>query len=1220
MSNFSREAAKLLHVAEDALSGRRKAASLRQALAAEVPWESVRPAAERYDKNDIDYGLVGSQHVQELQRQLHVAMSEINNLRCELMAERDSRSQTLTSLGRRWKEEVLVELRAADHQSRRAISEIEANVHQRLKEEATARTVMQRQLDEVLRSSKVRDRSQFDHQEQIQEQLDGLRERIEAAVAECGIVRVESAQQLEKERASLSQRLDVELLRYVDMRRDDQRDREALRQQLKTDITNFGSQVRELVDEAWRTRGAALERTLREPIDAFGRQIGRHEEIVSAMDAKIHDCTATCRAELRLQTAALQERVAAVEATGAVTASRVDRAERKADAAHDTAGRTNANVDVARDVAERAAAQAQRAVERAQRMEDTVQDRDARLQQLEGQLASIATAEKLRAEIEAVRRAALRAESGVDSLRQVCERDEQMVERTRRAVEGYSDRISSCEQLTHRLRAAVETVEGRMPPLMQRLTTLEEAREGAAVSTAHVDDTLLLLQQRLQVVEGGVRAVGERLEQTRRDLNNNAQTIAERVESVSELALRCETNSAAAKTDVDRMDRRVGQIESQLGRITADCHALHGVVDDHAKDTATLSSRLQQVGESQEQRAARLEALLSETGVQSVTAVEQSVSRLDTKLQREIRRLEATVGERTAAVESLVEEKILVLKERLVRGQTPQSETMQTLAREIEIYQSKVESLSKSLAMMDDRIEQTRREYVLTHDWNMLRKTVSTLESKLRSVQEDTAIQQQSDEDVQIKLRDVEGEQRRQRQMLQQLQENLKVVRTEVRDFASPIVSTHFSLMKAEEEHLPTKVVIPTKKEPTTATTTTKTTAPVSDTKIRTEKFQRGSGITPSVEYHEIRSSNTPAVGARASDAGTTKTATTNTTTTTTTNTQPQTSSTEVVLMDDRNESPDAHVVPQSLEDSRRVEEQHDSRNTTPVTARTSVSRHVESLSSDERSGRRLATAWGGTRSNDSNNTPDNREPERTPEGTTISNKNDSSIDIETHVEDVKTDEDNLPVEHRASIMNPPQESSSSTASAEKLPPRRVISSMWRRPGSYDTTIEETISAVTPLATKKKSINSESYATPVKDADVTNVTKEETPQAKKTTAWYDDWDDTSESDANVPSEKEKNMQVQEKQQQQKEEKKGEIEVKDANRMRTSGGGEIYATPRKMFVTAEDTSPEEEVEIPRHGVGTSTGSSSGESEKRKAQQVAVKRFSSFDDSTTDEEEN
>ncbi|ORC85801.1 uncharacterized protein TM35_000321160 [Trypanosoma theileri] len=1224
MSNFSREATKLLHVAEDALSGRRNAASLQQAIAAEAPWESFRPAAERYKNNDIEYGLPGNHHVVvELQRQLHVAMSEINNLRCELMAERESRSQTLTSLGRRWKEEVMVELRAADHQSRRAISEMEANMLQRLKEEATTRTVMQRQLEEVLRSSKVRDRSQFDHQEHIQEQLDGLRERLEAAVAECGIVRVESAQQLEKERASLSQRLDAELLRYVDMRRDDQREREALRQQLKTDIVNFGSQVRELVDEAWRTHGSTLERTLREPLDAFSRQMGRHEEIVSAMDAKIHDCTATCRAELRLQTASLQERVAAVEATAAVTASRVDRAERKADAAHDTAGRTNANVDVARDVAERAAAQAQRATERAQRMEDTVQDRYARLQQLEGQLASIATAEKLRSEIEAVRRAALRAESGVDALRQVCERDEQLVEQTRRAVDGYSDRISGCEQLTHRLRAAVETVEGRMPPLLQRLTALEEAREGAAVGTAHVDDTLLLLQQRVQVLEGGVRSVGERLEQWRRDVNNNAQTLAARVESVSELTLRSETNSAAARADVDRMDRRVTQLESQTSQMAADCHSLRGAVDDHAKDTATLSSRLQQVGDWQEQREARFETLLSETGMQNVTAVEQSVNRLDAKLQRDVRRLETNLRERTAALESLVEEKISTLQERLGRSQTPQSETMlQALARDMEIYQSKVESLNKSLTMMDDSMEQTRREYVLMHDWNMLRKTVSALESKLRSVQEDTALQQQTDDEVQIKLRDVEGEQRRQRHLLQQLQENLMMVRTEVRDFASPILTKQFSRIKAEEEFIPTRVKVVTEKEalaPTTTRTTTTTPVPavqatsVSDTGTTVERFSGGSVMAHSVEYHEVRSSNTAAIETQGSEAGTTKTTTT--TSKTTSNTHPRTSSTEVMLLGDRNESPDAHVIPQSLEDSRGVEEQPESSTTTPITRRTMGSHRVDSLSQDEVSGRRLVSAWGGMRSSDSIVTPNAREPERTAEDTTTSSKKNSSPDDETHGENVKANEDRALVGLHASLMNPPQESSSSTASAEKLPTRRGIPTMWRQTGSsYDTASEETITAVTPLAVQKKSTTSESPATPVKDTEVSKVPEEETQPAKKTTAWYDDWDDTSESEeGNVPSEQDKTKQEEEKR------KEGEVEVRDANVMRTPGGGsDIYATPRKMFVTAASTFQEEEVEIPRHGTGTSTGSSSGESEMRKTQQAPMKRFTSFDDSTSEEE--
>ncbi|KEG06140.1 hypothetical protein DQ04_15701000, partial [Trypanosoma grayi] len=119
MSHFSREATKLLQAAEDALSGRGQSAWLHQPAAA-----AQSGAAERHD--DVSLAMRSSPHVLELQRQLRVAMSEINDLRCELMAERESRSQTLTSLGRRWKEEVMVELRAADHQSRRVVAEFEA--------------------------------------------------------------------------------------------------------------------------------------------------------------------------------------------------------------------------------------------------------------------------------------------------------------------------------------------------------------------------------------------------------------------------------------------------------------------------------------------------------------------------------------------------------------------------------------------------------------------------------------------------------------------------------------------------------------------------------------------------------------------------------------------------------------------------------------------------------------------------------------------------------------------------------------------------------------------------------------------------------------------------------------------------------------------------------------------------------------------------------------
>ncbi|RNF08414.1 uncharacterized protein Tco025E_07180 [Trypanosoma conorhini] len=1159
MSNFSREATKILRAAEDALSGRRPAAQ-------QEVWERC---------DDVKGAAPGAPPVLELQRQLRVAVAEIGDLRSELLAERESRSQTIAALGRRWKEEMLVELRAAGYQSRRALAELEANVQQQRKEEATARAVMQRQLDEALRCAKVRDRSQFEQQERLQEQLDGLRERLEAAVAECGLLRVESAQQLEKERAALAQRLDVELLRYLDMRRDDQREREALKQQLRADVAAAGGQVKELVDAAWRTHATALERTLREPLDGFARQIARHEELVAGVDAKVHDCTTACHAEVRLQTVTLKERLGALESSSAVTASRMDRAERKADAAQEAVSRVDANVGVARDTAERAQAQAQRAAERAQRMEDTVQDRDARLTQIESQLGAAATAEKLRAEIEGVRRAALRAESGVDALRQVCERDEQLAEHTRRVVEGYTDRIEGCEQLVHRLRAAVETVEGRVPQLQQRTAALEETREGLVASAARLDDVVAQVGQRVQSVEAAARGVGERLEQSRRDALAGLQSVTARLEHANDMALRSETSSAAARAEVDRMDRRIREIESQAGRFSADATELRAAAEDHAKGVATLLSRLQQTREWQEQREARVDAAMETAEAQLTTITEQMSSRLETKLQRELRRLQSALEERASALEVLLEAKVAPLEEEVAKLHTSREgeDAAQALSREVRACRSRLESLEAALAAVRDAAEREHREYAPLRDCNALRKTVALLESQLHDTRDEAAAQQQACEDSQAKLRLLEGEQRRLRQALLEVQVSLRDCREEAQ-------AAHRTLATASS--------------PPAA----KAGAAAAEDVCRLREMP-----TPSVEIREVRSSDQRGKAAPASGSGTTAT---------TPRTHPQTSSTDVVARGNRNDSPEAQPPPPSLEqqeDSRRISSSAATAKTTTTTTTTTTtgSRRLKT-SVGEAAGRRQEMAWSEAASGNSADaaTPPERAravaaapaPAAAPPATTP---------LRGSGGDQRADAGDLPAGAvaQAALMQPPHESSSSGGSWEERARQARGGPSRPRAAGVDSASEAEKSLVAPFTAPVEKRASAASVAPVR------ATAEETHPAKPTTAWYDDWDDSTESEQ-VPSAKNE---------QQGEAASGAAPVTGAQP--SSLAKRIYFTPRKTFVTSSKNSPETEEEatsVPRHGVATSNSSSSVELKKKAATPAsAPKRFTSFDDTTSEDEE-
>nr|CCC90841.1 unnamed protein product [Trypanosoma congolense IL3000] len=219
MTDFTREAARLLRATEDALYHRRPMTGLFDQV-------SQSPMRKRVGGADEDLEGVSNFPMQaswfsnakgcrgghvcdsaasitELERQLRIVMREVSDLRCELAAERETRSSALTALGRRWKEEVLLEVRASEYQSRRVIDNLVVSLEQQRQEDGTARSLLQQRVEDLLRDSKVRDRTHFDAQEQLREQVDAMRERLESAVSECALLRVECVQHQERENSAM---------------------------------------------------------------------------------------------------------------------------------------------------------------------------------------------------------------------------------------------------------------------------------------------------------------------------------------------------------------------------------------------------------------------------------------------------------------------------------------------------------------------------------------------------------------------------------------------------------------------------------------------------------------------------------------------------------------------------------------------------------------------------------------------------------------------------------------------------------------------------------------------------------------------------------------------------------------------------------------------------------------------------------------------------------
>ncbi|CBH11610.1 hypothetical protein, conserved [Trypanosoma brucei gambiense DAL972] len=1269
MTDFGREAAKLLRATEDALYYRRSTAGSCEWADRDLKFRTSSSATgdmrgnsnfpfEAAWRTDNDGEKCGDSaaYIIELQRQLRVVMSEVAGLRSELAAERDSRSSTLTALGRRWKEEVLVEVRTSEHQSRRAIDELSVAIQQQRKDEETARSLLQHRVEDLLRDSKVRDRTQFDMQEQLREQVDAMRERLESAVSECALLRVECVQHQERENSAIAQRLDAELMRYIDMRAEEQRERQQLKQQLKSDVEAFGTHVQELVDKTWKSHLATTRRELQAPIDTLVKQMAQHTEGMTDLSAKVHDCTTTCRAELRLQTTALQERVSAAEASAAVMLSRIDRAERKADGAQEAASRADATIAVVRDVAERAVVVSQRAMATAQRAEDAIEDRDARVAQLESHLAAVSTAEKLRADLEGVRRTAQRAESGVDALRHVYERDVQEQQNEKRQLDALMDRVSVYEKQQQHLRTSLESItDNRIPQLQHRIVVLEEARETLAAEASRGENAIMQNQQHALNIEGTVRSLNERLEQLRRDMNVSSQALSTRVEAANDAALRCETSSSTSRGEVERMERRVAQLEVQSTRLVADLTNLRSTADDNAKDTQTLSAQLQQHQRLwQEQRESRreLEATAIATNEAEIAA-EQMAGRLEVKFNQHMRRVETNMAERTDKLEARANEASSRLDRLEDKGQSTSSlvtqvgetvqQQQQQFARDLQACRAKIDALNGTLTEIDEASERRFKDCVLQQDLNAIRRAVRTLETELHTIGADVTQHKQwagSQEDCSLRIKRLEDEHRRQQNLLGEMRETLREVHDELKE------TQHFTTTLSQS--VCTKEVRATEKGDGWPSQIPRVEKALFDSHRMTSSSE-GQGNVASTPVIKRSTAGESLVAGLAPNvlAGTS---------------MRRVESDPSQLAD----SPEPQKPPRLSQSSDSSLISQGKRLLSPA-----LPTKVESTAKEGNLAQTGSTVQGSIDDKKPPSASNAKSIIDRPTQSALARKVEGSSSDST----VNTLEMSVPIDKRGPIMFAPRESSSSASSAEARQPQQKQHRTQERRG--DELVRANVDATAlPVSLKPSGSNSSSDSitrmkpsvektlTPpssskdtavmgpiltVSKADSTREEEEkgdsEAPKTKVTVSQYDDWDDDSEDHPTAPMSEPTRTEapkVDEKEEETKEVKRAEGKKAESDDLKSDlsvgntgrasnvppetgtdeGLGSIVGSHigrRGPFQPIEDPGEDISFTVPRHGVSTASSDSSTKSkEAQKQKPPAVKQFTSFDDSSSEEE--
>ncbi|KAG5484453.1 hypothetical protein LSCM1_07822 [Leishmania martiniquensis] len=759
MSSFSVSALEVLQAAEDALMHRRcygsgipEGATTHDYKTADMRGGGYTAGQWYRDPNSGAASLVSS--VEELQQQLSRAMRELIELRAELTAERDRRHETLIAMGRQWKEDVLVEVHQREAALQSDVAAVEEKMAAQLKESNESRLVMRRQLEEAIRASKIRDTDQFQLREEVRETARQLEERVDVALSQSSAARADCDRQLEQERANLCHRLDTELLRLVEMRRDDQRALQQAKELMRDESLRVRDDIRRVVQEVWETSASALVKTATEPIEQLRAELRQNKAATQAVEERVADCVRTCQAECRMLTTTTAERLHALESKQAITTSTIDRAERKADSAYDTARHIEATITAAKEATERALVQVAGAAERTLKVEHALADRDNRIVAVEAQLHAITTAEGLKAEVEACKRQAGRLESRIEAAGALCTRVEQLADRAVQQVASFADRIDSCERSAQR---GVEAAQRAQEGLDASESEAQKTRTRFDTSEAALQRHTQLLAQLEQRVAGQENRLGlwrQQQEQHAKDQMTVQRELAERTELAHTMASRAQQVSSDARAEVHRLERRLDDVDRSLASTSAEATSLRGFIDGQRTQAIELQRQLQQVA-------------------------------------NDVRSLGFQVDERLAPVKDL---------------ERSSAERMMRAEAESQSLRRKLTECEERLHQMDTRVQGSLKDAVRHHVGDVQKRLLAAMNEGIARVTERVAVMEESAEQSQQRASDVPRQLAAMQQATSKLQRHVQALDASLQSLSGQTqeLALHVDAHAAARQHLET--------------------------------------------------------------------------------------------------------------------------------------------------------------------------------------------------------------------------------------------------------------------------------------------------------------------------------------------------------------------------------------------------------------------------------
>ncbi|CUG80171.1 Hypothetical protein, putative [Bodo saltans] len=755
---------RLLGQAETALLGRRAAPSPKPRDDGPQYSQPFRPTssalAEYRDPLPSYYPpastgplMPGSMDTVDLTRHVLVCMNEIRELRHELALEREARSTVMTAFAKRIKEEVSGDVRSTEHHLQRSMREIEADILQRITEQDNARALLKRTVDDAVRQVKTYDRGHFDAAEQQRESLDELRANVAQCVGLCHQVRSEVAQKLEREAAAHAHRLDVELVRYADMQRQSQQALADTRRSVGEEVGLVAKTISTLVDECWQRRLATMTKAVDDSMSSIRATHERQEQRVSDVNVKMAQFTKDVRNEIALSTGDAKERIAAMESSLPLLSSRVDRFERKADSVFETANKMTAQTDAMQQTCDVISVQVARSVERCQKLEDGVRERDDRIMKCESQLSGLAGLDRVKVDVEGLRKAITRVEGVMDHVRQIADRDERLVDTLQRNIDGSVERADAVEKKAHKVMARVETAEQRIMGFVDRLIALEEVSERHSSIVDQSKTTVELLSQRVASSEGRQRTTIERVESGFKEVSDRIVGAEGRSDVAADFSSRFEAMSASARKDMERLEKRLGKVENTASNALDNLRETRDVVDIVQREHNATTKKLDQWKETLDRKSGVLDTKLSEFDSTGVSLTDR-FARNDKRVAALLEALEKRVEERVDSVAKRLEDVHTASSRRLTQDLTGgigrgngSAVVDETLAMEIGASRRRIDGLDARLRQLENQATVRTEDTVQRHEFSGLAFQVKALEGSWRQLQDRIAHQEQRSAD-----------------------------------------------------------------------------------------------------------------------------------------------------------------------------------------------------------------------------------------------------------------------------------------------------------------------------------------------------------------------------------------------------------------------------------------------------------------------------------------